>query len=150
MAPWWPCTLPGTSSSFSSLLHLPGAFPCCCHLPVPSCLPPNAQKSVAGLGGGLWQSWSGHWIPPKAAKAWLSLGGAASNPTESWAETRRESKVLGSTLRAVPGFPFSLCQEMPSPPPFLIPPSAEWTSWSHWWRMKWHFWWPSRPPNLFF
>lgn len=26
MAPWWPCTLPGTSYSFSSLLQLPRAF----------------------------------------------------------------------------------------------------------------------------
>lgn len=51
MAPWWPCTLPGTSYSFSSLLRLPGAFPGRCHLPPRSCSllsSPNGQN-LAGV-----------------------------------------------------------------------------------------------------
>lgn len=76
--------LHSSSSSFSSLLPLPGAFPACCHLPapyVPSSLTPNAQNlwlewSWAGLGGDLLGSQGGHWIlplPEKLLKPGLAL-----------------------------------------------------------------------------
>lgn len=95
MAPWWPCSLPGTSPSSPALLHLPGAFPGCCHLPPPSVLllaSPEWPKSVSGVGmelGRTGRRFTGipRWplnssLGQRTARAWLSSGGPASNSAE--------------------------------------------------------------------
>lgn len=110
MAPWWPCTLPGTSSSFSSLLHLPAASPGCCHLRVPSCLLPNGQNpwlewSWAGLGGDLLESQGGH-LPEKLQKPGLALE-PAPNCTERAGLGLKGFQGLRLTLQAVPSFPWA-------------------------------------------
>ena len=136
MAPWWPCTIPGTGYSFPSLLQLPRAFPQPlappAFLPPCSSLSPNSPKLWPEETDGQPGEAVGRLPRPAHAKAallpWLrrcSSGGLVSNPSEmafwlrsggrwgfctpAWGQCR-VFPVLGASWR-------SPCREVPGRDP---------------------------------